>query len=452
MSGSGLPRTSDAIVLLPGIMGSELVDRDGKVVWGMKLGLLIRQAVFHNALARLALPEDGEDDGIRASRPVQLPVKLPLLTSIEPYRNVEERLRGVALRREAVLTFAYDWRRSIEEAAAALAAAAERHLERWRRSWQNIPLEERRQLPEPQLTLVGHSMGGLVARWFTEVLGGRDLVRQIITLGTPFAGSLNAVRVLADGDYLPLALFASALRDTGRTFNGLYELVPLYQCVEENNHPNLRTITAADIVSVGAEEARAAAAIAIHERLTAAVQAAGAARCPIRALIGVQQPTFQTVQFHAGTATFAERLRGEDHRGDGTVYRYSAAPHGVEPLPLPQTHGALAKTEEAIAFIEHVLTDRDLGEVQAPPGFGIRLPDMVGPGQPFDVSVIDGESGGTCRVTNAETNEQVAVSLVTRRAQDAAATVSIPNPGLYRVTITSGGYSSVQELVLCLAG
>jgi hypothetical protein len=248
-----------------------------------------------------------------------------------------------------------------------------------------------------------------------------------------------------------MRLFASALRDTGRTLNGLYELAPVYQCVEDRN-PTLRAITAADIASVGASVDRAAAAIEIHQRLTAAVQAAGTAHCPIRALVGIQQPTLQTVRFHEGTATFAEQLRGEDHRGDGTVYRYSAAPHGVEPLPLPQTHGALAKTEEAIAFIEHVLTDRDLGEVQAPPGFGIRLPDIVRPGQPFDVSVIDGAPGGTCRVTNGETNEQVAVSLVNLRAEEAAATVSIPTAGLYRVTVTSGGYSSVQELVICLTG
>jgi alpha-beta hydrolase superfamily lysophospholipase len=431
-------------------MGSELVDRHNKVVWGMKLALVIRQAVLHDALARIALPEGGEDDGIRASRLVQLPVKLPLLTSIEPYRNVEDRLRRVALRRKAVLTFAYDWRRSIESAATALAAAAERHLEQWRRSWQNIPLEERRQLPEPKLTLVGHSMGGLVARWFAEVGGGRNLIRQIITLGTPFAGSLNAVQVLANGDYLPRGLLAPALRDTARTFSGLYELAPLYQCVEDYSHPTLRTITAADIASVGANTDRAAAAIEIHKRLSAAVQAAGAARSPIRALVGTQQPTLQTVRFHEGTATFAKQLRGEDHRGDGTVYRYSAAPRGVEPLPLPQTHGALAKTEEAVAFVEHVLTDRDLGEVQAPPGFGIQLPEIVRPGELFDVGVIDAEPGGMCRVTNAETNEQVAVSLVNPRAQEAAATVSIPSPGLYRVAVTSGGYSSVEGLMLCL--
>ena len=56
---SNLPKTSDAIVLLPGIMGSELVDSDGKVVWGMKLGLLVKQAVLGNVFARIALRPDG---------------------------------------------------------------------------------------------------------------------------------------------------------------------------------------------------------------------------------------------------------------------------------------------------------------------------------------------------------------------------------------------------------
>ena len=79
-----LAATSDAVIYLPGIMGSELVDAKGNVVWGMKPSLVFRQAAFGTVLDRLAL-RAGDD--IRASRPLQFPVALPLLSSMEPYRR-----------------------------------------------------------------------------------------------------------------------------------------------------------------------------------------------------------------------------------------------------------------------------------------------------------------------------------------------------------------------------
>ena len=44
--------------------------------------------------------------------------------------------------------------------------------------------------PDKKLTIVAHSMGGLVARWLIEhVEGGREMAAQLIMLGTPNAGS-----------------------------------------------------------------------------------------------------------------------------------------------------------------------------------------------------------------------------------------------------------------------
>jgi pimeloyl-ACP methyl ester carboxylesterase len=40
-----------------------------------------------------------------------------------------------------------------------------------------------------QFHIVAHSMGGLVSRWFIERLSGKNLVNQLIMLGTPNAGS-----------------------------------------------------------------------------------------------------------------------------------------------------------------------------------------------------------------------------------------------------------------------
>src|SRR4030088_2180005 len=102
------PVTSDAIIYLPGIMGSELVDAQDNVVWGLKPSLIFRQALFSNVLDRLALRAG---DGIRASRPIQFPSALPMLSSMEPYRALENRLKTIVLAPEAIRPFAYDWRK-----------------------------------------------------------------------------------------------------------------------------------------------------------------------------------------------------------------------------------------------------------------------------------------------------------------------------------------------------
>ncbi|MDB4946534.1 MAG: putative secreted lipase [Labilithrix sp.] len=42
--------------------------------------------------------------------------------------------------------------------------------------------------------LIGHSLGGLVARWYVQELGGHERVSQTISLGSPFGGTERARR------------------------------------------------------------------------------------------------------------------------------------------------------------------------------------------------------------------------------------------------------------------
>ncbi len=43
-----------------------------------------------------------------------------------------------------------------------------------------------------RIHLVGHSLGGLVARWYVQELGGHERVTQTISLGSPFGGTERA--------------------------------------------------------------------------------------------------------------------------------------------------------------------------------------------------------------------------------------------------------------------
>jgi hypothetical protein len=92
--------------------------------------------------------------------------------------------------------------------------------------------------PERPVDLVVHSMGGLVARWMVEVLGGAPLVRRLVMLGTPNNGSpwprvqdaawtlltlgLNRVVPLA----WPAVVFSGLLGTIERVDNALDDMTP----------------------------------------------------------------------------------------------------------------------------------------------------------------------------------------------------------------------------------
>lgn len=53
--------------------------------------------------------------------------------------------------------------------------------------------ELRRASGQPQIDLVAHGLGGLVAAWYIKHLDGAEDVRRLVTLGTPWRGTRMAV-------------------------------------------------------------------------------------------------------------------------------------------------------------------------------------------------------------------------------------------------------------------
>ncbi len=74
-------------------------------------------------------------------------------------------------------------------------------------------------IPEgARLHLVGHSLGGVVARYYVQEGGGRGRVRQTISLGSPFHGT-SIARYLPpalEGNLSPSSAFLARLRDPAR--------------------------------------------------------------------------------------------------------------------------------------------------------------------------------------------------------------------------------------------
>lgn len=207
-------------VIVPGIGGSVLADESGKKVW---------KPDVRSVGKAMCRPED-----LAMDRPL-VPTGLFTDFHITPfwlvpgYSKITKRLAYVF--QEAVTTahptdhvdpdasivnFPYDFRQSIWKSAEALGREIA-----WR-------LEHRKR----RVVIYAHSMGGLVAAWWWGMLGGHEVTKHIITLGTPFRGATKALDMLINGVRLgPLPLDAA----TGvlRGWDSTYDLVPKYQTIQD---------------------------------------------------------------------------------------------------------------------------------------------------------------------------------------------------------------------------
>jgi pimeloyl-ACP methyl ester carboxylesterase len=132
---------------------------------------------------------------VRPDSLVNVEVRLRRRTiSFHPYASF---VRGLVGAGADVLVFPYDWRLSGRQNAYLL---QRRVLDRWfggRLAERQVPDDER-------IIVIGHSMGGLIARYFLESpLQGHRLARRLITIGTPHRGAPQAWLHLT-GRTLPL--------------------------------------------------------------------------------------------------------------------------------------------------------------------------------------------------------------------------------------------------------
>ncbi|MFG3719446.1 esterase/lipase family protein [Streptomyces massasporeus] len=428
-------------------MGSELVETaTGRVLWGISdLRWYGTAWTTGGALAALLVTDEereGHTGRIRASRLLRFPAFAPVLRGFEPYTKLLAGVRHTAAHPDAVREFAYDWRLSIAHSAARLAEAAEDHL----RAWRAHPQGSR----DAQLNLVAHSMGGLVAHYFMTVLGGAGEVRSLITMGTPFYGSVQTAGLLGSGRGTPLPLPRRRLRALARTLPGLHELLPGYRCVEEADG-GFRRFTASDAEFLGGDRELAQQSLDRQEQLRRADTLP-----QLRPLVGIGQRTPQSLTLMAGTAELHEYVADGDgrldRRGDGTVYREAAAPAGMQAFYLPQTHGAVAHSEEAIAYTGAVVTERPLGPPLGATELGLHVPDTAPVGELFPIEV-DGVCNPTavvCRLFDAATNLEVERPRLTFQDGRLSAEARLPRLGLYRVEAKAGGFSAVRQLVLAV--
>jgi hypothetical protein len=394
----GAPAIEDVVVVVPGILGTELY-REGKPVWALSAGgLWGALKTFGGSVKQLTLPADiGDDDPGDGVEPRGLMPDLHGIPGIGPhsggYSDLTRWLGGnlglhVGGDDEPgnLVEFGYDWRLSNRYNSARLGEVAKDALKRWRDAGHR----------EARLVFFCHSMGGLIARHFLEVGGGAEHTRALVTVGTPHRGSLKALDNLVNGRSLGIGPLRFDVGSLARSFPSAHQLLPTYRCLEEDS--GRRGLGEVDVP--GLEAHRVDDALAFHEEIETAAKRNGPPEYKFRITVGTRQPTTATARVVDDGVEPLLTIDGNDERGDGTVSRFASIPLDIAPDDLSQLssskrHGWLQQSRGVLDDFYGILTARTvvyMSDVPKPEDSpGIELPEVLEPGEPLQITATSAD-------------------------------------------------------------
>ena len=222
-----LPRAKQApmVVFVPGLLGSQLLRKDGSIAW-LNLGNTFGH---HDLSLPREVPFKASRDELYPGFLIGTDSALPRAFGFTEYADLLELLDAAGYQpgigsglRYAVYT--YDWRRDLVEAAGGLA----RRLE---------GLAHAMDEPNARFHLVGHSMGGLVVRWYLRygaaepdakspvTWAGARRAASVVLTATPNAGSIPALGAILSGERVGLSHTTLAASVVSR-MPAVYQLLP----------------------------------------------------------------------------------------------------------------------------------------------------------------------------------------------------------------------------------
>jgi pimeloyl-ACP methyl ester carboxylesterase len=320
------------VVVIPGIMGSNLISTSGTdedLIWVN----LVRLAF--GRISRLRLTDNGmqdADSGFRVS------------ASIIDKRTYT-RLMLTLSARWSVSPFAFDWRKDIKSSADALDAVLRDIL----KAGDSLPVH-----------LVAHSMGGLVSRYFihlhketwddlrSEGQGGR-----LIMMGTPNYGSFTIPQVMTGAEKLvqwlariDLTHSLTQVLDIINTFAGSYQMLPDPAKLPGDVPDIYNRETWGDFPISPVHLSRARA---FHEDLR---DPATINPDRMTYIAGCNRRTLAGLTSHApGEFVYVETLDG-----DGRVPHKLGLLDGVPTYYVEEDHGSLPRNDKVLTAVNQLLT------------------------------------------------------------------------------------------------
>jgi pimeloyl-ACP methyl ester carboxylesterase len=304
-------------------MGSELW-LGGERVWP-NVNLLFKQP---------ELLRYSEDTKLKAKGILNEMVIVPNLISFDQYNLLGNYLveelgyeRG-----NDFIEFAYDWRQDVRKSARELAAFVE--------AWQ---------VTSP-ITIIAHSLGTLVSRYYIERLGGKKRAGRLMLIGGPHQGVPKiAANLLTGVDLLPFGLMGKKLTEVIETFPTCYQILPLYPCAVDQHGNQIHLLEDDSWVKPA------------HRPLLQAAR-------EFRRELGTRSsiPTLSIFGYGLKTATQIQILRAADGAfkkitidagpsGDSSVPESSAVLPRTEIHPVRQYHGTLFNDKDVKMRLKHEL-------------------------------------------------------------------------------------------------
>ena len=216
-----------ATVVLPGILGSRLERPDGSEAW-LNVGNVFGH---HDLRLPCVLPLESSQDTLRPFGLIGVDTVIPRLFGFTEYSDLLALLKAAGFHRNHRLTrsqgaifhvFTYDWRRDLAESARRLG----KYLD---------DLAEARGEKDARFNILGHSMGGLVARYFLRygnaepggpvTWAGARRISQLVMVATPNAGSIFSLDAALNGSPVGMSTTTLAARVIAH-MPAIYQLMP----------------------------------------------------------------------------------------------------------------------------------------------------------------------------------------------------------------------------------
>lgn len=303
------------VVFIPGFMGSELW-RGSEQIWP-------------NVSAMFTHPEWyrwPSKEHIEAPRLVSEMVVVPNFIKLERHNELGDFLtEGLAYERgKDFLEFPWDWRLDLRVVAQQLCE----RIALWR--------QQVKEAQQP-ITLIAHSMGCLVARYYVEKLGGNQVVNRLVLIGGPHRGTPKTLQAFAAFGKQPLVYaIAESFQKAVASLPPTYTMLPSYPAVFNS---------AGQAIDLHREEGWCPDecrpllrnALAFRQELGMATSVSTicifgyGVQTPARAVLEdrTQGGGWQRIRFYA------------ENKGDNTVPEESGYLPGTEIHPIFQHHGAL---------------------------------------------------------------------------------------------------------------
>ncbi len=299
------------VVIIPGFFGSNLWLGEEKIWPNLKAMGRLPDLMKWSPENKTALTPRGLIDQV---------VIVPNVVRQEQYGGLIDFLEEALgyKRGQDLFEFAYDFRQDLRTTARQLAEA----VEGWRRSG--------------MVTIIAHSMGTLISRYYVNRLGGHRQVDRMVLLGGPHAGSPKAVMNMAvPSTLLPFGVMGARIQEVMLTFPAIYHLLPEYPCGTDQYGKPMHWIR---------DESWLAAQYRpmLRDAAEFREEIRGEAKVRTLCIFGYGMKTLMDLRVMRDTAGVCTRIEGVFlPGGDGTVPEASAVLPGADIHPIQQYHGTL---------------------------------------------------------------------------------------------------------------